>query len=88
MRMRMDKNKSQWKQKGLNQKKEPGRDKPGGNPFLTRLRTPLSFYLSLLPSPPLMPHSSRQHKAEAKFNVATECPSSSPLPPVPSPTSF
>jgi ankyrin repeat protein len=27
----------------------------------------------LPPSPPPMPHSSRSHKAEAKFNVTTEC---------------
>ena len=39
-------------------------------------------------SPPPMPSSSRSHKAEAKFNVTTECPSyfSSPL--LLSPTSF
>ena len=35
-----------------------------------------------------MPHSSRYHKAEAKFNVTTECPCSSSLLPVLLPTSF
>ena len=62
-----------------------GRNKPARNPLFTTwplsllilalLTAPPLFDLSLLCllSPPPMPHSSKSHKAEAKFNVTTEC---------------